>query len=228
MDELGGRGAVEAAQPQARKPRIGQPAGHLGARRDHQRDRIGHQAAGDEEQRILGGQVEPLRIVHDEAERGLLCLLREQRQQSGSDREPGGLGSRAQCQCHADGVGLWGGQPAQVVGGQPQQLRQPGEGKVLLGLAPGDRRAAASRRRARASPRAVRSFRCRPPRSGRWQPLDRGAPRRAVRSDGGAPRPDRPAPQALLTPESRRRSHAVPRTGPGIRSHRKPTARGVT
>ena len=57
------------------------------ARRAHDRDPLGEQAAGDETENLRGGVVEPLRVVDDADERLLLGDLGEQRQRGQPDEE---------------------------------------------------------------------------------------------------------------------------------------------
>ena len=98
---------MHVAQQQRPRVAVAQPAdlqrgqadqhsvSDAGARRTHQRDPLGQQAAGHEREELRGGAVQPLRVVDDAGQRLLLGGLRHQRQRGQSHQEPVGRGTSA-------------------------------------------------------------------------------------------------------------------------------------
>ena len=131
------RSGVGGAQPG--EPQLGQPMGIelpriAVARPDEHRDRIGLQSPRDEHERLGRRAVEPVRVVDDAQQRLRVGGRREQAQDRHRDeeavldalvRQPEGAPQRG---------ALHVGQLAGAVEERPQQLMQPGEGQLGLGL----------------------------------------------------------------------------------------------
>lgn len=77
------------------------------AHREQHRDRVGHEAAGREQQRLHGTLVEPLQVVDHAQQRGVLGQIGEQRQGAGGDQEPVGLVPSARPKAQRSAV-AWG------------------------------------------------------------------------------------------------------------------------
>jgi hypothetical protein len=143
-----GQGAVEeacrlgCAQPRERQ--LGQP-GRVEmprvtlARPDEHGDRIGLQAPGDEDERVGGGAVEPVRVV-DHAEQWLrIGRRREQAEHGHRDDEAILDAVRGQAEGAAQGGSLDVGELVGEVEDGPQHLVQSGERQLGLGLDAGAR-----------------------------------------------------------------------------------------
>ena len=110
LDDPGGHALVEPTRDDRgqQRPRVivSQPPdfklrqpGEFGvwlAYREHQRDRLGQQAAPDETEDLSGGPVEPLRVVHHAQQRPFLRRLRHQAERGEGDHEPVRVVARGQ------------------------------------------------------------------------------------------------------------------------------------
>ncbi|GAA5154141.1 hypothetical protein GCM10023214_08220 [Amycolatopsis dongchuanensis] len=132
------RAGVERPQRHPRRELVQTRKGVAVAGRDQQRDRLALQPPGDEGQHVQRRAVEPLRVVHDHAQRRLISQVRQQRQNREPDLPrigPAGRGAqsdRAQ-QCRPLPVQ----QRVRRVEHRAQQLVQTGVGQPGLGLAAG-------------------------------------------------------------------------------------------
>jgi hypothetical protein len=111
------------------------------ARRAHQHDLLGEEAAGDEPEDLRGGTVEPLGVVDDAGQGLLLGDLGEQREGGQPDQEPVGGRADAPAEYRGEGVALGDGQPVEVVQHGRTQLVEAGVGQFHLRLhahGPGD------------------------------------------------------------------------------------------
>jgi hypothetical protein len=80
------------------------------AHRKQHRDRVGHEAAGREQQRLHGTLVEPLQVIDHAQQRGVLGQIGEQRQGAGGDQEPVGFVSLGQAESATQCRGLGSGE----------------------------------------------------------------------------------------------------------------------
>ena len=130
------RTRVAVAEPADRQR--GQPGQHAvfdpGARRAHERDPLGQEAAGHESDDLRGGAVEPLRVVDDAGQRVLLGGLRHQRQRGQSHQEPVGRRTRAQPEHGGERVALRDRQLVEVVQQGHAQLMEAAVGQLHLRL----------------------------------------------------------------------------------------------
>ena len=78
------------------------------ARSEHDPDRLGEEATGDEGQRQRRGVIEPLCVIDDAQERTSLRSLREQAQHPQPDQEPVGGSARAETEHGLQGLPLRG------------------------------------------------------------------------------------------------------------------------
>ena len=86
--EDGGVSTAEAADPNGRHIGAVEQRRLTLAGRDQDRDRVGHEPADREQQRLRTGHVEPLCVVDQHGDRILLGADRQQAQRRGPDREP--------------------------------------------------------------------------------------------------------------------------------------------
>ena len=104
------------------------------ARPDEDRDRIGLQPAGDEHERLGRRAVEPVRVVDDAQQRLRIGGRREQAQDRHRDEEAVLHALGRQPERAPQRGGLHVGQLVGDVEHRPQQLVQPGERQLGLGL----------------------------------------------------------------------------------------------
>ena len=104
------------------------------ADREHQRDRLGIQAARDERQRLRRRAVEPLRIVDDAQQRPVPCRLGAQAEHREADEESIRRVAGAEAEGRAQRLALGAGQRVQVVQQRRAELLQPGVRELHLGL----------------------------------------------------------------------------------------------
>ena len=104
---------------------------------EDERDPLSEQAARHEPERLRGGLVDPLEVVHETQQRLRLGHLRQQRERCQADQEA--VGSRAGGEAERDSqcLLLRLRKPAEP-GSRPAELMQPGERKFHLRLDPGD------------------------------------------------------------------------------------------
>jgi hypothetical protein len=122
------------------------PFGARFAHGEEQPDRLRTETARDERQRLLGGHVEPLRVVHDADQGSVLRGVGEQTQDRQTDEEPIRRVAVAQTKRDAKRIALRAGKALQTVQERRAQLLQPRVRELHLRLdtrRPGD---AASRR----------------------------------------------------------------------------------
>jgi hypothetical protein len=134
---------------------------------EDQRDRVRHQPARHERQRLQRGVVEPLGIVDDAHQRlGRRCLG-EQGQHGEPDVEPIRDTTRAKAERRSDRLELRRREPVEMLEVGPAQLMQPGEGELHLRLDAGRPRdpafLGAAHQNRRGRPMTVRAFRGGPP-----------------------------------------------------------------
>ncbi len=105
---------------------------------EQQDDRLGLQPVRGEDERAQRGGVEPLRVVGHDQQRPVLGQPGEQREHGdpGEQRVRRRLGQPERAEQR---LRLARGQGRHPVEHRPQQLVQPGEGQILLGLPAGDR-----------------------------------------------------------------------------------------
>ena len=106
------------------------------AHRDQHRDRVRQQAADREQNRLGARRVEPLGVVDQHQHRRLLGVGREQAQRPGADGEPILSAAGPQRQRALQRRGLRCGYADERPEGRAQELEQPGERNVGLGLDP--------------------------------------------------------------------------------------------
>ena len=107
-----------------------------GARRAHQRDPLGEQAARHEGEHLRGSAVQPLRVIDDASQRLLLGGLRHQRQRGESHQEPVGCGTSAHPEHGRERVALRGWQLVEMVQQRSTELMQAAIGQVHFRLHP--------------------------------------------------------------------------------------------
>ena len=107
-----------------------------GPRRDQQRDRVGEQAPGGEQDRPERRLVDPLGVVDRHEQRALLGAQREQAQRRDADQEAVAVRAGREAQRAFQRRGLRLGQLADPVQRGPQQRVQAGERDLGLGLDP--------------------------------------------------------------------------------------------
>ena len=157
------------------------------ARREQQHDPLRVEPARDEEQRVRGRCIEPVRVVDQGEYRSSLRERRQQLQDGDRDEEAVIPGPVAEAECAAQGSLLRRRQRIQIVERGPNELMQRGERQLRLGLH---------------APRADDAHVCRP----LARVLEQGRladPRLAAESEDAAPRRARPVeqladPRALL------------------------------
>jgi hypothetical protein len=135
--QLAGAGEVEAGQRPGRQAGLGQRPGLAepgGGQHEH---RVGQQPAAGECQRLGRRPVEQVGVVDDQPERAVLAPPDQQAEHRGPDREPVRHGAGPQRQRDAEGLRLRPGQPVEVGHGRPEQLGQPAERHLPLGLGAG-------------------------------------------------------------------------------------------
>ena len=138
----GDRGQQRASRPvrQPVQPEPGQAGQVVQGRRrpgrEHQRDRLGQQAASDEPEDLSGGLVEPLRVVHHAQQRPLLGRLRHQAERREGDQEPVRVVARGQPERHAQRAPLGCGEGPEPAEHRNAQLVQAGEGELHLRFHP--------------------------------------------------------------------------------------------
>ncbi|MCP9969447.1 hypothetical protein LUX57_33225 [Actinomadura madurae] len=106
------------------------------AHREQHRDRVGHEAAGREQQRLHGTLVEPLQVVDHAQQRGVLGQIGEQRQGAGGDQEPVGLVPLGQAEGATQCRGLGDGEGVQPIQVRKQELVQAAVRQLGVGLDP--------------------------------------------------------------------------------------------
>ena len=128
--------AGQAGEPQRRQIGPVEKRRVAVADRDQDRDRVGHQPAEREQQRLRARAVEPVGIVDQDRHGALLGVRREQAEGGRPDREP--LLSRAAPQRERtfERNSLWLRDPIEHRQRRPQQLEQSGERNLGLGLDP--------------------------------------------------------------------------------------------
>lgn len=136
VEHAGGVGVGEAGKLHGRYARGFERHRRLAHGEEH-RDRVGLEAAGGEQQRLRGALVEPLQVVDDAQERGVLGEVRQQRQGAGGDQEPVGLGAVGQPEGAAQRGGLRPRQGLQPVQVREQHLVQSPVGQFGVGFDPG-------------------------------------------------------------------------------------------
>jgi hypothetical protein len=150
LDDPGGHALVEPPRDDRgqQRPRVIVPqpsdfelrqTGQFGvglAHREHQRDRLGQQAAPDEAEDLSGGPVEPLRVVHHAQQRPFLRRLRHQAERGQSDQEPVRVVARGQPERDAQRAPLRCGQRTEPGEYRCAQLVQAGEGQLHLRFDP--------------------------------------------------------------------------------------------
>ncbi len=135
--ELAGAGEVKPGQRPGgqagleQRPGLAEPGG---GQHEH---RVGQQPAAGERQRLGGRPVEQVGVVDDQPERAVLAPPDQQAEHRGPDRQPVRDRAGPQCQRDAEGLRLRRRQPVEVGGGRPEQLGQPTERHVPLGLRAG-------------------------------------------------------------------------------------------
>jgi hypothetical protein len=95
------------------------------AHSEHQPDRLRTQTARDEGQRLRGGRVEPLRVVHDADKRSVFRNVRQQTQHRQADEEPIRRGAVPQTERGAKRIALRAGKALQAIHERCAQLLQP-------------------------------------------------------------------------------------------------------
>ena len=108
---------------------------------EDQPDGLRAETARDEGQRLCGGLVEPMGVVHDADDRPLLRDVGEQTQDRQTDEEPIRRIATAQTKRDAKRIALRGGKALQAIQEPRAQLLQPRERELHLRLdtgRPGD------------------------------------------------------------------------------------------
>jgi len=118
--QLGETGGLQLTQP----------------RRHDDRQPVGLDPPGREEQRVHGRAVDPLGVVDQAQDRLAVGQLGQQAKHPGRDQEPALPAGLVQAEGARQGVGLRGWQGGQQVQGRAQQGVQPGEGQPALGVDP--------------------------------------------------------------------------------------------
>jgi hypothetical protein len=95
------------------------------AHREHHSDRLGAETARYERQRLLGGRVEPLRVVHNADQRSVFCDGREQTQDRQADEVPIRRIAGAQTEGGTKRIALRAGKTVQASQKRRAQLLQP-------------------------------------------------------------------------------------------------------
>ena len=108
----------------------------VGARRDHDRHRVGEQAARREQDRAQRGLVQPLRVVDRDQHGTLLGERGEQGERRRADQEPLAADARGQPERRAQRRRLWLRQGVDPVERRAQQRVQARERDLRLGLDP--------------------------------------------------------------------------------------------
>jgi len=135
--QLAGAGEVEAGQRPGRQAGLQQRAGLAepgGGQHEH---RVGEQPAAGERQRLGRRPIEQVGVVDEQPEGGVLAPPDQQAEHRGPDREPVRDRTGPQGERDTECLGLRRRQPVEVGRGGSEQLRQPAEGHVLLGLRAG-------------------------------------------------------------------------------------------
>ena len=101
---------------------------------EHQRDRLGQQAASDESEDLCRGLVKPLCVVNDAHQGLLLSRLGQQGQDRQPHQEPVGTISRRQSEGNAQGVALSLGEESEPTDQRSAQLVEPREGEFHVRL----------------------------------------------------------------------------------------------
>ncbi len=140
-----------------------------GAHRQHQRDPLGVEAAGDERERLRGGGVEPLRVVDDAQQPAVAREVGEQAEHGETDQERARRGLGAQAECGLERGALGCRQAAVGVQQVTAEQLQPRVGQLHLVLGGDDpphldagrrRRGGRAARSCRSRPRRTRPARC--------------------------------------------------------------------
>ena len=102
--------------------------------REHHRDGLGEQAAGDEPEHLRGGLVEPLQVVDDAQQRLRLGHLRQERERGEPDEEAVRCRAGRETERDLQRLLLRCGEHVEVVQQRPVELVQPRERQLHLGL----------------------------------------------------------------------------------------------
>ena len=129
-----GRWLVQPGESQLGEPHQVIWRGRRGPRREHQRYRLGEQAAPDESKDLGRSLVEPLRVVHHDQQRLFLGHLGQEAERGQGDEEPVGVFSGDEPERHAEPPPLRPGEQSEPVEHRAAQLVQPREGQFHLGL----------------------------------------------------------------------------------------------
>jgi hypothetical protein len=126
-----GGGGVKGAQRKLRQPR----EVHLvGSGREDHPDPVGLDPARDEQERVEGGAVQPVRVVHQTQHRLTLGLVAQQAEDPCGHQEPVLPGGRRQSQRGTERRGLRDRQPVEVGQHGSQHAVEPRERELRLGL----------------------------------------------------------------------------------------------
>ena len=128
-----GRGrSPEARGSAGREPRTASASPSLAAKQDH--DALRAQTPGHEQQRVRRRGVDPLHVV-DQADDGpLLGELGQQGEAGGRDQEPALAARLGKPEGPAQRVGLWVGESVEQIQRRGEELVQPCERQLGLGL----------------------------------------------------------------------------------------------
>lgn len=135
VEQPGGIGRGEAGQLHDLDARDHERHRRLAYREQH-RDRVGHEAAGREQQRLHGALVEPLQVVDHAQQRRVLGQIGEQRQGARGDQEPVGFVSLGETESTPQCPRLGSGQGVQPIKVRKQELVQTAVGQFGVGLDP--------------------------------------------------------------------------------------------
>ena len=102
--------------------------------REHHRDGLGEQPAGDEPEHLRGGLVEPLQVVDDAQQRLRLGHLRQERERGETDEEAVRCRAGRETERDLQRLLLRCGEHVEVVQQRPVELVQPRERQLHLGL----------------------------------------------------------------------------------------------
>ena len=100
-------------------------------------DALGFDPPGDEDERVEGRVVEPVRIVDETQHRLTFGCFREETENCERDEKPVLAAPGRQAECSAEGGGLRLGQALEVPEGRAEDLLQGSEGELRLRLDPG-------------------------------------------------------------------------------------------
>jgi hypothetical protein len=128
------RGCVpaEPRESERRDRRSVDERGPTLAHRQHDRDRLGEQAAEREAERVRARAVQPVRVVDEHGHRLLLGVRGEQAERRRADREPVAGARRAEGERALERRRLRLRDPVEAGQRRPEQLVQPGERDLRL------------------------------------------------------------------------------------------------